>query len=253
MFDAAGNLFVVDVAWGRILRLDGSGEFTVVVDYDGEPNGLAVAADGRIFIADHQRGLLVVNPSDEVPQPSTIVDHFEGRPFLGLNDLVFDVRGELWFTDQGSTGLHDPSGRVFRLDTDGALHLVLDNVPSPNGLARDSQRDVLYVAVTRDNAVWRVPLRPDLTPTKVGRFIRLSGGVGPDGMYLDDDGNLFVAHLGLGVVWIFDSFGLPTHCLQSPSGRATTNVTMQPGTRRIYVTESETSSILSVDLAAVVQ
>ena len=56
----------------------------------------------------------------------------------------------------------------------------------------------LYVAVTRANAVWRVPLMPDGSVAKVGNFIQLSGGGGPDGLAVDRDGNLAVAHIGLG-------------------------------------------------------
>ena len=55
--------------------------------------------------------------------------------FKGVNDLMFDSRGNLYFTDQGQTGLHDPTGRLYRLRTDGQLDLLLDNVPSPNGVA----------------------------------------------------------------------------------------------------------------------
>ena len=52
-FDRDGNLYVVDLAFGRIFRISPKGEFSVAAEYDGEPNGLAIHRDGRIFIADH--------------------------------------------------------------------------------------------------------------------------------------------------------------------------------------------------------
>jgi gluconolactonase len=35
-----------------------------------------------------------------------------GGSFKGINDLAFDSRGNLYFTDQGQTGMHDPTGRL---------------------------------------------------------------------------------------------------------------------------------------------
>ena len=39
--------------------------------------------------------------------------------FKGVNDLFFAANGDLYFTDQGLTGLHDPTGRVFRVRPNG--------------------------------------------------------------------------------------------------------------------------------------
>jgi gluconolactonase len=42
--------------------------------------------------------------------------------------------GDVYFTDQGQTGLHDPTGRVYRLAPDGRLDCLIDTGISPNGL-----------------------------------------------------------------------------------------------------------------------
>src|SRR6516162_5656623 len=106
------------------------------------------------------------------------LDRPHGERFKGLNDLVFARNGDLYFTDQGESGLHDPTGRVYRLRADGRLELLLRNVPSPNGLVLTPNEDVLYLTVTRNNAVWRVPLLADGNLGRVGIFIQLSGGMG---------------------------------------------------------------------------
>src|SRR5690606_37819119 len=100
--------------------------------------------------------------------------------FKGVNDLFFAANGDLYFTDQGQTGLQDPTGRLFRLRADGRLDCLLDNVPSPNGLVMNLEETALYLAVTRANAIWRVPLLRDGGTTKVGNFVQLTGGWGPD-------------------------------------------------------------------------
>jgi gluconolactonase len=242
-FDRAGNLYVVDLAWGRIFKITAAGAFTVAAEYDGQPNGLKIHRDGRIFVADRQRGIVQVDP--ESGQVTTVVPGFEGRPFQGVNDLVFANNGDLYFTDQGSSGLNSPTGRVFRLRAGGALDLVLDRIPSPNGLALNRDDSVLFLNVTRDNAVWRVPLAPDGSAFKVGAFIRLSGGVGPDGLALDQQGGLAIAHLGLGVVWLMSAAGEPIARVQSCAGAEVTNVAYGgPGGRELYLTESETGQVL---------
>src|SRR6266542_4582499 len=56
-FDRAGNLYVVDIPSGRVFRVSPDGRPEKVAEYDGEPNGLRIHRDGRIFIADHKQGL----------------------------------------------------------------------------------------------------------------------------------------------------------------------------------------------------
>ena len=41
-FDRAGNLYVVDIPYGRIFRISPNAEFELVTEYDGEPNGLKI-------------------------------------------------------------------------------------------------------------------------------------------------------------------------------------------------------------------
>ena len=146
-FDRDGNLYVVDIPNGRIFRISPSGDFTVAAEYDGDPNGLKIHKDGRIFLADHRNGLMLMDPaSGSVTSYLEGPDHLER--FKGLNDLVFASNGDLYFTDQGQTGLHDPTGRVFRLSADGKLQCLLDTIPSPNGLVLSRSERAVFVAVT---------------------------------------------------------------------------------------------------------
>ena len=54
--------------------------------------------------------------------------------FKGPNDLVFASNGDLCFTDQGKTGLHNPSGRVSRYTATGFRQALIETLPGPNGL-----------------------------------------------------------------------------------------------------------------------
>lgn len=243
-FDAQGNLWLVDIPWGRILRLSPEGDFTVVAEYDGEPNGLAFHRDGRLFIADYKNGILALDPATGKIEP--VMERNHGERFKGVNDLVFAADGALYFTDQGQTGLHDPTGRLFRLSPEGRLSCLFGTLPSPNGLVPNRGETAIYVAVTRANAIWRVPLAADGTTSKVGLFIQISGGLsGPDGLALDADGGLWVAHAGNGCVWGFDMLGAAKYRILSPTGLFTTNIAFGgPDNRWLYITESESGAIL---------
>jgi hypothetical protein len=53
--DDQGNLYVVDIPFGRILRIDADEKVSVIAQWDGEPNGLAATADGDLLVADYKQ------------------------------------------------------------------------------------------------------------------------------------------------------------------------------------------------------
>ncbi len=247
-FDRNGKLWCVDIPYGRIFQVTPDGTFTTAVEYQGEPNGLAIHRDGRIFIADYANGIMVFDPATGEVTP--FVTRVRLERLKAVNDLVFASNGDLYFTDQGLSGLHDPTGRVFRVRADGRVDCLLDNIPSPNGIALDPSESMLYVAVTRANAIWRVPLLADGGVAKVGNFIQLSGGGGPDGLAVDSAGNLAVAHIGLGIVWLFSARGVPLARIESTVGYHTTNMAYGgPDGRTLFITESESGNLLQADLS----
>ena len=256
-FDRAGNLYVVDIPHGRVFRISPGGQLDKVAEYDGEPNGLKIHKDGRIFIADHKQGLLLLDPA--TGRVSVALDRPYAERFKGLNDLLFAGNGDLYFTDQGESDLRDPTGRLYRLCADGRLDCLLDEVPSPNGLVLTPDESILYLAVTRANAVWRVPLASlgglgvgRLGLGRVGVWLQLSGGVGPDGMAMDTEGRISVAHPGMGSVWIFNRMGEPVRRIRCCEGLRPTNVAFGgAGMMTLYITEADSGAVQTaqVDVA----
>lgn len=246
-FDRAGRLYCVDLCHGRIFRISPDGDWEVFADYDGEPNGLKIHRDGRIFVADHQHGLLAFDPDSGAR--TVIAAGGDDEAFRGLNDLVFADNGDVYVTDPGESGLDRPDGRVFRVNADGAVQLVYEGLAYPNGLVLSPAQNVLYVAVTRTLQVLRLPLR-DGRVAKSGVFLQLSGGLaGPDGMAVAADGGLVVAHSGLASVWCFSRLGEPMGRIRSCAGIRTTNVAFGgDDMRTLYITESEEGVILRARL-----
>ncbi|QNP48452.1 SMP-30/gluconolactonase/LRE family protein [Diaphorobacter aerolatus] len=243
VFDDAGHLYVTDIPWGRIFQIDPQGAWTLIAEYDGEPNGMKFLDAGTLLITDYKNGLMTLDV-----QSGRVAGYLERRNserFKGVNDLIFDSQGNLYFTDQGQSGLHDPSGRLYRLRPNGQLDLLLSNVPSPNGVALSPDERVLYLAVTRGNCVWRVPLLPDGSVAKVNQFFTSYGPSGPDGLAVDESGQLLIANPGLGYVWMLNSRAEPVCILRGKPGSSLTNLTFGGADRRdVYVTDSTHGTVL---------
>jgi gluconolactonase len=246
-FDKDGNFWCVDIQNGRVFKVTRDGAFHLIAEYEGWPNGLKFHRDGRVFIADYKHGIMLLDPVNGKVTP--YLERVNVERFKGVNDLFFGANGDLYFTDQGLTGLQDPSGRVFRVRPDGRISCLLDNVPSPNGLVMNSDETALYVAATRGNCIWHAPFLRNGEVGKVGMFIQLSGAGGPDGLALDELGRLAIAHVRLGTVWLFDRLGAPVYRIKSSMGTHTTNVAFGwPDRTTLYITESESGAILKAEL-----
>ena len=247
VFDTDGHLYVSDIPWGRIFRIDAQGTWTLVAEYDGEPNGMKFLDAGTLLITDYKNGLVRLDIATGAVTP--YLERRNSERFKGVNDLVFDAEGNLYFTDQGQSGLHDPSGRLYRLRPNGQLDLLLNNVPSPNGVALSPDGRVLYLAVTRGNCVWRVPLLPDGSVAKVSQFFTSYGPSGPDGLAVDAQGRLLVANPGLGYVWVLNSRAEPVQVLRGVPGSSTTNLAFGGADgQTLYVTDSTQGRILRASM-----
>lgn len=234
-FDREGFLLVTDIPFGRIFRIAPDGTWSLVVEYEGWPNGLKLHREGWAAVTDYRRGVLRLDPRRAVLEP--LVTHRFSEGFRGVNDCVFSSGGDLYFTDQGQTGLHDPTGRVYRYTAAGRLDCLLTTVPSPNGIVLAPDEKALFVAATRGNAVWRGPLMADGTLSKVGVFASLYGPTGPDGLAMDEAGNLVVAHPGGDSVWLFSPRGEPVLRVRCADGDFPTNVAHGgPDRRSLYIT-----------------
>ncbi|MEK8052814.1 SMP-30/gluconolactonase/LRE family protein [Ideonella sp. DXS22W] len=248
VFDAAGNLYVTDIPFGRIFRIDAKGDWEQVAEWGGEPNGAKFLNERELLVTDYRHGLMAVDVQSGTVRP--YLTRRNSERFKGVNDLIFDSRGNLYFTDQGQTGLHDPTGRLYRLRPSGQLDLLLGNVPSPNGVALSPDERVLYLGVTRGNQVWRVPLLDDGSVSKVSAFFTSYGPSGPDGLAVDAAGRVIVANPGLGVCWVLNHRAEPDLVLRSCAGSSFTNIAFGgPERKTLYATESVTGTVMRATLA----
>jgi sugar lactone lactonase YvrE len=242
-----GDISATNVARPRETRKVFS---TSTPEVPGIPAALAYGPDQALYVTDEGRRAIV-----RVGTDGSISDHistWDGGRLNGPNDLTFDPTGNLFFTDPWGSGPDRPTGNLFGYDwASGELHRLRTGLRFPNGVVvRDSR---LYVAETITNRifVWDVtgPGQADnetefcVCPDQQG----LEWG-GPDGMCFDDEGNLYVAHIGSGSVVIYDRGGREVDRI--PTGGPTpTNVCFGgPDYDQLFVTQDDLGAVLRYDL-----
>jgi len=166
----------------------------------------------------------------------------DGKPLRSPNDLTIDPKGGFYFTDPGGSNVTSPIGTVHYVDPQGKTHRIAEGLAFPNGIVLRPDGNTLIVGESGYN---RVLVFDVLAPGKLGPrkiFATLPTKQGdqidnaPDGMTLDEDGNLFVAHYGMHAVQVLSPEG---KLLRSyPGGNLTTsNVAFAgPNMDQLYIT-----------------
>ena len=130
-FDRNGNLFVVDVDTGDISHISPEGQAKTFVNTGGAPNGAKFHPNGDLYVADRVKGIIAISPDGNT---RVIVDHYQGKKFNGPNDLIFDSRGNLYFTDPHGSSAENPFGCVYRLSSNGEITCLASGLAFPNGV-----------------------------------------------------------------------------------------------------------------------
>ena len=144
---------------GSIFRLrpDGS-RIDRVGHTGGRPLGLELLPDGRILVADADRGLLALDPYDGGVE--TLVTSVNGRRMRLCNNAAVAANGDIWFSDSSTVhGLEHwrkdftedtRTGRLLLRRATGPVEVVLEGLAFANGVALAA--DESYVAVAESGA-----------------------------------------------------------------------------------------------------
>ena len=232
---------MVNVASGDITKISPEGQPKTFVNTGGAPNGAKFHANGHLYVADRQKGIVAISPGGDM---RVKLDSYRGKKFNGPNDLIFDSKGNLYFTDPLGSSAENPFGCVYRMSPDGEITCLASKLAFPNGLVLPPGETDLYVAITRKNRILRYVLNE---PVRSTIFCQLSGGWGPDGMALDVAGNLYVAHYGGGHVLVLNPQGELVERIAIGGGHPTNVAFGGPDRKTLYVTEVDTGSVYRFD------
>lgn len=275
-----GSLYFADIPGNAIRKWTPDEGVTTLLSPSGykgaapyggpEPgsNGMTLDVDGRLTVAGHaQRDVYRLEALKPGAASTILADSYKGKRLNSPNDLVYKSDGALYFTDP-PYGLrtqsdNDPEKQlkvngVYRLShalehkagappANNELRLVVTDLPRPNGIAFSPDEKYLYVDNSEPKKIWmRYRVQPDgsLTEPKLLYDATSDKRPGaPDGMKVDEQGNIYSA--GPGGVWIFSPEGKALATLEIPERVA--NVAWGGADRRtLYITAS--SSIYRVRL-----
>ncbi len=213
-------------------------------------NGLLLDSTGALVLCQHGERQIarMTHPLDH-PQPEyeVLAATFEGKRFNSPNDAVYKSNGDLYFTDPPyglpeqaeDPGKQLPFQGVYRLGTDGKVTLLTDEFSRPNGIAFSPDEKVLYIANSDpEKALWKAfdVNREGLLEN--GRLLfdatdQVPGHKGlPDGLKVDDRGNLFAT--GPGGVFVFSDGGRLLGRIHT--GQATSNCALNEDGGYLYIT-----------------
>jgi len=243
-FDRDGEMWLVSPTTGEISTASVGEKATVVGETYGSPNGASFHKDGRLFISDKDGELYAFDTS--TGKRTVIADSYSTARLRGLNDLTFDEAGGLYMTEPYGSSATNPIGRVFYLPPgeDSKLELFQENIAYPNGIAVSADGQRVYIAEFNKNRIIAAPSADAAdSPETPFVFAQFEGGIGPDGLAVDLEGNLYVAHFQAGQIVVLDKDGFNYGEIRLPesAGSFATNIAFHEG--YLYVTESSKNEV----------
>lgn len=197
-----GSVYFTELVGQRIMKLAPGGKLSVFRENSNSANGLLFDAEGRLIACESGRapGGEKVNAIARVTRTDmstgkieVLADGYDGKPFEGPNDVTFDSKGRLYFTDL-------PGGAVYRIDAPGKLTRILNrpDIQRPNGIQISADDKKLYLVEANQaeggaRMIRGYDLSADGAVSNMKVHYNFSPGRSADGMSIDTAGNLWAA------------------------------------------------------------
>jgi gluconolactonase len=193
--DKDDNLYAVNyLKEGTIGKITETGGSSIFIELPNGSigNGIRFNSKGEMLIADYtNHNILKVDMATK--QLSVFAhDSTMNQP----NDIAIDSKDRLYASDPNWKA---GSGRIWRVNTDGKITLLEDNMGTTNGIEVSPDEKILYVNESVQRKVWAYDLSEGGSISKKRLLISFPD-FGMDGMRCDVDGNLYIARYGKGVV-----------------------------------------------------
>jgi len=245
-FDGSKAVYVSSCYGGFIKKIEGN-KINLFVEADSngikQTNGLVFSKDGFLYACDFGLGAILKISKKGIVK--VLASGYEGQKFNRPNDLAFDKKGNLYFSDPKTIDTLNPDGRVFMINKKNNVRLLLDKIAYPNGLAFSADGKSLYLSESAKQRILKYDVleNGDLVNQRV--FIELPGG-SPDGLALDTEGNLYVAHFGSGFLYVVSPEGKILVEFSTP-GKKPSNIEFAgKDLKTLYLTEDETNSVYKI-------
>ena len=238
VWDPKGFVIVSDEVANEIFRVYADGRKEELLSL-GDPDGNTYYRQQRLI--DCASVLRAIIRIDHKGKYEVLADRFDAKRFNSPNDVVIGPDGAIYFTDPT---LDLPQGQkqelpfqgVYRLEPSGKVTLLTKELSQPNGLAFSADGKRFYVDDSERRNIWVFDFTSEHTLANGRIFGEEPGGKGdgvPDGMKLDEAGNIYVT--GPKGIWVWNPEGRHLGTIVLPEQPA--NLAWgDPGYGTLYVT-----------------
>jgi D-xylono/L-arabinono-1,4-lactonase len=182
------RLYWCDIPGGRIFRYDPETRIHELCYQGRVVGGFTIQLDGALLLF-MDRGTIATWREGTLEE---VVPEVEAERSSRFNDVIADPRGRVYC---GTMSTGESKGRLYRLDLDGSLHLLLEGIGCSNGMAFTLDHKGLYYtdSFAREIYLFDYDIEDgSLSNQRVfARFTEADGL--PDGATLDADGALWSA------------------------------------------------------------
>jgi xylono-1,5-lactonase len=155
-----------------------------------------------------------------------------------MNDCCVDLDGRIWAGTM-DVAIKEVTGSLYRFDANHSVTKLDENYLITNGPAFDASRACVYHTDTGRSVVYRFDLLPDGRIANKREFIRFPESWGfPDGMTVDAEGGVWIAHWGGGCVSRFTPDGQRERSIELPASQITNVVFAGEKLDRLFVTSA---------------
>ena len=234
-WDAARNrLLWVDITGPAVHSYDPASGTDVSTGTDTHVSAAVPAEDGSVILA-LRDGIARLREHEPIRMLASIE---AGRPGGRLNDAKCDPSGRLW---AGTMPYESAPGTAALYRFDGTdVETVLSGVTLSNGMGWSPDARTMYYIDSATNAVDGFDYH-DADGTITGRRTIIDvepGGGMPDGMTVDDDGNVWVCLWGAGQVRCYLPSGRLIATVTVPAAQVTSCAFGGPGGDQLYITSA---------------
>jgi gluconolactonase len=210
VWDPHGFLYVSDEILNKIFRVYPDGHKETLISL-GNPDGNTFDREFHLIdCASVLRAVIQVDPDGHY---KVLADNYEGKKLNTPNDIVIGPDGAFYFTNPNMDLTKDqkqeiPYQGVYRLDAQGGMQLLVQDMAQPNGLAFSPDGKKLYIDDSERKDIRVYDFLPGGKLANGREFGSEAGGPHegvPDGMRVDRKGNLYV--VGPLGIWVWDAAG----------------------------------------------